>query len=329
MTSLHEVNGLAAPPTDAPVVADAHHHLWDLSALRYPWLQDRIVPDFMLGDYSPLRRDYLPRDYLADAKGCRVIATVHCEAEADRADPVAETRWLAEQHRRFGFPNALVVHADFAASDCRDTLHRHLEASPLVRGVRCKPQLPSELDGDWRSLPGGMADERWLSGLAALEPLGLSWDLRVPWRHLEAAASIAGRFPGITMVVNHTGLPWDRSAEGLARWRSGLMALATHPNVYLKISELGLKNAPWSRDDNRPIVRAAMDAFGPSRCLFASNYPVSGLRVRYGDWVNQLRDDLSDLTDEERDDFFWRNTLRVYRIVPSPSSPDNNRALEI
>ena len=67
---------------------DAHHHLWDLSMDRHPWLGSRPERQFFLGDYSPIKKNYLPADYLKDSAGHNVLATVHCEAEWDRADQV-------------------------------------------------------------------------------------------------------------------------------------------------------------------------------------------------------------------------------------------------
>src|SRR5713101_5686366 len=79
---------------DAVTLIDAHHHLWDLQQNRHPWLCGDEQKEFFMGNYSPLKRNYLPRDYMADALGHNVLTTVHCEAEWDRADQVGETRWL-------------------------------------------------------------------------------------------------------------------------------------------------------------------------------------------------------------------------------------------
>ena len=79
----------------AVTLIDAHHHLWDLKANRYPFLSDQPEPHFFLGAYDAIRRDYLPEDYLRDSKAHNVLTTVHCEAEMDRTRQVAETEWLS------------------------------------------------------------------------------------------------------------------------------------------------------------------------------------------------------------------------------------------
>ena len=75
-------------------IVDAHHHFWNLDKNYYPWLVDREEKHFFLGDYSNLKRNYLPNDYPQDARDFKIIATVHVEAEWDRDDQVGETAWL-------------------------------------------------------------------------------------------------------------------------------------------------------------------------------------------------------------------------------------------
>jgi predicted TIM-barrel fold metal-dependent hydrolase len=73
-------------------IVDAHHHLWDLGKLHYPWLAEPI--DHPMGDYAAIRRNYLIGDFRADAARQGLVKSVHVQAEVDHADPVAETAWL-------------------------------------------------------------------------------------------------------------------------------------------------------------------------------------------------------------------------------------------
>ena len=85
-------------------VIDAHHHIWDLDANVHPWLRDEPPPPFRYGDSRPLRRNYLPAHYRADAAGFNIVATVYMEAEHDPADPLRETRWVHQIAERDGLP---------------------------------------------------------------------------------------------------------------------------------------------------------------------------------------------------------------------------------
>jgi predicted TIM-barrel fold metal-dependent hydrolase len=295
-------------------IVDAHHHLWDLARNRYPWLTDAPKHSDFLGDYSALRRTYMPEDYRRDAAGFRVIKTVHVEAEMDRANQVGETAWLHEIHERYGMPNAVVGHVWFTDPECDAKLARHT-AHALMRGIRSKPVTAAKPGASVRGEPGSMQDPRWRAGLALLQKYGLSWDLRVPFWHLEEAADVAREFSGIAIVLNHTGFPWDRSAEGLAAWRKGMAALARCPNVHVKISELGLLDRPWTVEGNRGVVLDTVAIFGIERCLFASNFPVAGLFASYATIVNGLREILGHLPRPQLEAFFAGNALRFYRIA--------------
>lgn len=294
-------------------VIDAHHHLWDLSMRRHPWLGDHPEPGFFLGDYSALRRNYLPADYQKDSAGLNVIATVHCEAEWDRNDQLGETRWISAISAAHGFPTAIVAHAWFHTPNAAEVLEQQA-AFPLVRGIRSKPVTTTSPTDRPMGGPGTMRDDAWLTGLSRLERHGLSYDLRVPWWHLEEAAEVARQFPNIPMVLNHTGFPWDRSEEGLAAWRKAMETIATAPNVHVKISEFGLKDRPWDYASNRRVVRDALSIFGVERAMFASNFPVAGLRIGYGDLVRALARMVEDFTPAQRGALFWRNAARFYRL---------------
>ena len=133
---------------------------------------------------------------------------------------------------------------------------------------------------------------------------------------LKEAAKLIAKVPELRIVLNHTGLPWDRSEDGLAHWREGMRALAAMPQVFCKISELGLLHAAWTVESNRRVVVEAIDIFGPSRCMFASNFPVAGLRVGYLAQVLGINEMLQYLTVSERQDIFVNNAISFYRIQP-------------
>jgi len=289
---------------DALPIIDAHFHLWDLTGgpLYYPWLEDREPHEFFLGEYAALRRNYLPADYRRDAAGHYVVKTVHVEAECSRGQQVAETDWLAAQYRLTGMPNAIVAHAWFHTPDAAQILERQ-SANPLVRGIRSKP---------FRD--GMMREKAWLEGYALLERFGLSWDLRVKTWELEEAAEVVRAHPGIPVALNHAGLPWDRSDAGLELWRRGMRALAASPHCHCKLSCLLLPDGPWDYESNRRVVLEAIDLFGVGRCMFASNFPVDGLRVPFGRLFDDYKRMTQGFSDTERRALFHDNAARFYRL---------------
>jgi predicted TIM-barrel fold metal-dependent hydrolase len=250
---------------ELPVV-DAHQHFWDLGRNYLPWLCDLPPIRFRYGDYRALRRNYLPPDYFRDAARQKVVMSVHVETEWDPRDPVGETRWLQEIIREWGFPRAIVAQARLDQPEVEGILEAHCR-HPRVRGIRHKPTAAATPADVRPGAPGSMGDPAWRRGFALLERHGLSFDLQTPWWHLAEAVELARAFPATQIILNHTGLPADRSAEGLAGWRAAMADLAREPNVAVKISGLGQPGLPWTVAGNRWIVLETIGLFGVERCI--------------------------------------------------------------
>lgn len=301
-----------AAETTIPIV-DAHQHFWNLDRNYYPWLCDAEPIPFRYGDYSALRQNYLPPDYRRDSAGFRIVKTIHMEAEWDRTVPVNETRWLETVHAEYGLPSALIAHAEFDRADIAEVLAGHAQ-SPLLRGIRHKPKAASSPPEARRGASGSMDDPRWRAGYALLERHGLSYDLQTPWWHLDAAADLAADFPRTPLIINHTGLPADRSAEGLAGWRRALAIAAKQPNIFIKISGLGRRGQPWTVAANGPIIRDTIAIFGADRCMFASNYPVDRLAGTFDTIYRGFFAAVADRPVAEQLQLFHGNAARVYRL---------------
>ena len=297
-------------------IVDSHHHLWDLCKIRYPWLGEEYdAAKFILGEYYLLCRDYLPRDFRESWSGMPVVASVHIEAECDRSQALAETRWVHEQAAQSGLPNAVVAHVDLLAPDADERLAEHA-AYPLTRSIRFKPVTSRRPQDSVADQPGSLHDPRWPAALERLERHGLAWDLRVPFWHLEEAAAVLRDFPKLPVVLQHTGLPWDRSEAGLAAWRRGMAALAALPNVHVRLSELGLRDRPWRLEDNLLVVRDAVAIFGWQRAMFGSNFPVAGLRISYPALVRAMAAALAPLDERARQAIWCDNALAFYGMEP-------------
>jgi predicted TIM-barrel fold metal-dependent hydrolase len=296
-------------PLPFPIV-DAHQHFWDPGVNYHPWLNDEPPIPFRYGDYRAIRRRYLPPEYLADAAAYRVEATVYVETEWDPRDPIGETRYVETLRRDYGLPSVMVAQAWLDRYDAADVLARQAQF-PYVRSVRHKPRSNASPRD---AAPGGTTDAAWRSGFARLAPLGLRFDLQTPWWHLSEAARLATDYPSTQIILNHTGLPADRSQEGLAGWRAAMTTLARQPNVAVKISGIGQRGEPWTADANRGIVRTVIDLFGIDRCMFASNFPVDGLCASFTTIFDGFREIVSDLAMDSQRALFRDNAMRIYGI---------------
>jgi predicted TIM-barrel fold metal-dependent hydrolase len=301
---------VAAESAAGFAVVDAHQHFWDPTRNYYPWLNDLPRIPFRYGDYGSICRPYLPAEYRADASPFVIEHTVYIEAEWNPQDPIGEMRYIAGLRREHGLPSVAVAQAWLDAADAPQVLAQHA-AFDFVRSVRHKPRANrTPADG----AAGGMTDTAWRRGYAELGRNGLRFDLQTPWWHLGEAARLATDFPDTQIILNHTGLPADRSAEGIAGWRRAMAVLAGCPNVAVKISGLGQPGQPWTAAANRAIVLTTIDLFGVRRAMFASNFPVDSLCATFPTIFGGFRAIVADFTPEEQSALFRDNAIHIYAI---------------
>jgi predicted TIM-barrel fold metal-dependent hydrolase len=294
-------------------IVDAHHHFWDPTINYYPWLCDEPMIPFRYGDYSKIRKPFMPKDYFRAAEGHQIVKTVTMEGEWDPSDPVGESLWMQSVAETYGFPHAHVAQAWMDADNIADILEAQSKI-PLVKSVRHKPRAAASPEHVVIGTPGSMSDPNWRKGYSMLEKFGFHFDLQTPWWHLHEAAELAGEFPNTLIILNHTGLPSDRSESGLSGWRKAMNTFAELPNVAVKISGLGLCRKAWRIEDNESIIRDTINIFGIDRCMFASNFPVDGVVADYNTIITGYKKALADLTPSDRNKFFHDNAVRIYGI---------------
>lgn len=298
---------------DLPII-DAHHHFFDLARNYHPWLSDHPVA-FRYGDYSAIKRDFMPADYQRAIDEHLVVGSVLMEGEWDPRDPIGEMRWASEVAHEHVLPSAAIGQIWLDRADVSEVVVAYRDM-PLVRSVRHKPKAVSRADhrSDFAT-PGSMRDRKWREGYGLLTDAGLSFDLQTPWWHLDEAAELARDFPATTIILNHAGLPADRSAEGLKAWRAALDRLAREPNVVAKISGIGVPGQAWTLELQAPVIDGVISAFGIERCAFASNFPVDSLCASFGTIFDVFKAAVRERPATERLALFHDNAARWYGLA--------------
>ncbi|MEO1104753.1 MAG: amidohydrolase family protein, partial [Pseudomonadota bacterium] len=292
------VEGAVATPRAVKLI-DAHHHYWDPIANDHPWLAPGAAIPFRYGDYEALKRPFLPNDYDAVSADFDVVATITMEGEWSPADPLGEANWMIALAQEHGRP---LAHSAQIWLD-RDDLPALLDAyaqMPLVRAVRHKPRANPAPGGP----PGGMTDDAFKAGFQHLAEANLAFDLQTPWWHLDEAIALCRLAPATRVILNHAGLPADRSPEMLVAWRAAITRFAALPNTFVKISGMGLPGRPWRLEEHRDIIVTLADTFGPDRAMVASNFPVDGLCGSYRTIMSGYDAALSGYSGSERHALF-------------------------
>jgi predicted TIM-barrel fold metal-dependent hydrolase len=303
---------------DGPII-DAHHHLWDLSLDRHPWLSASRGARGGLGDLAPLRRNYLPEDYRRDAARHNIVASVHVEAGWADDDCLGETRWLETLDKTDRVAARYVVHVPLASAQAPALIEAQACFSRVV-GVRDilswseDPARRFAARGDFIDGP------QWRAGLARLQPHELFFDLMVFPNQLSQAERLARDFPNQLFVLNHCGSPIDRDVDGMRRWREGLATLGRAPNVSIKISDLVAYDHRWTLESLTEVVLHCLECFGVARAMFASDFPVAGLHASFDEVYDAFKAIASQLSADEQRALFFANAARLYRLDDPSSS---------
>lgn len=275
---------------------DAHQHFIDPDHGRYPW---------MAGAYEPLRRRFGPEDLhpILDASG--VERTIAVQARSEPAETDALLRIAAAEPWVAG----VVGWVDLTDPAIADALAALVERPDGDRLVGIRHPAHDEPDPDWlvRADVG--------RGLAAVADAGLAFDLLVRARELPAAQRVVRAHPSLTFIIDHLAKPAIAARE-LEPWASLLRSLAASDNVVVKLSGLVTEAdwASWRPVDVAPYVDLALEAFGPDRLLFGSDWPVCLLAASYEQVVHVVRSSVDRLEATERAAILGGTATRVYRL---------------
>lgn len=266
------------------VIIDAHHHLWDPRSRRYPWLSD--VPS--------LDRAFESSDLSAAIGELPVKGTVVVQATSTDE----ETDWLLDVAQSSDLILGVVGWVDLSQPGVSDRVMQ-LSDLPLV-GVRHQAQ--DEPDPAW------LVRAEVIKGLGAIRDAGLPFDLLVRRQQRAAALQLVASMPDQHFVIDHLAKPEIAAGEWFS-WYAWMAAMASHPAVFCKISGLVTEAdwRSWRTQHLKRYINAALELFGPDRCMFGSDWPVALLAAEYGEVVNLVEAAIPGLTAAERDSL-WRGT---------------------
>ena len=276
---------------------DAHHHVWDLAVRDQAWLAGE--------PFASIRRTFDVGDLAPDAAAVGVTATVLVQTV-----PVAdETPEMLRTAAAEDLVAAVTGWVDLTAPSVADDLAalRGGIGGDYLRAIRHLVQ--DEPDPDWLDRP----DVR--RGLRAVADAGLGYELLVKPPQLPAALRVVADLPEVEFVLDHCAKPYI--ADGIIQpWADQIRELSRQVNITCKLSGLVTEAnwSAWTADDLRPYVNVVVDAFGPDRLMFGSDWPVCLLASSYKRWVEAVDELIADLSEDERDAITGGTAHRFYGI---------------
>jgi L-fuconolactonase len=271
---------------------DAHQHFWNLESGLYAWPTPAE---------AAIHRTFTADDLAPELPAAGIDATVVVQANDSLADTDAMLAVASERPWVAGVVGWLPLH-DRAAAE------RALDArTGWLCGIR--HLIHWDPDPEWLIRP------RVQPGLALLAERGLPFDVVAVFpEHLPLIPAVAATHPGLVLVIDHLAKPPFR-ADGWEQWVEATRRAAASPNVFAKVSGLDTAAGPgWTVDELRPAWDVALEAFGPGRLLFGTDWPVCRLVSTHRDVVAAALDLVAELTPSERDQVMGGNADRVYRL---------------
>jgi L-fuconolactonase len=279
-------------------VIDTHVHFWSTDRLRYPWMERGSLFD----------RTFTLPDYLSASTEARaaVDGVIFIEADAHSSCSLQEACWVQELAAADPRIRGIVARVALTENASVTAGLDALAAMPLVKGIR---------DNIQGHPPGFAIQPSFVRGVREVGRRGMHFELCLGHRQLAETLQLARQCPDVPLILDHCGKPGIRGGER-EPWLARIRELAALPNVVCKISGL-LTEAEWERWQPEEILwyaRQAADAFGPTRILFGSDWPVCEAAGGLAKWFRVAQELTVCWSISDRESFFCHNAERVYRL---------------
>jgi predicted TIM-barrel fold metal-dependent hydrolase len=289
---------------------DAHHHLWDLKAVDYPWLMEKGKGRFF-GDPTPIQRNYLIDEFINDASVQGFKGSVHIQVGARNG--LEEAKWVqsvAESNPHW--PMMQVAFCDLTANDFYQSFEK-LKALSTLRGVR--QIIGRAEEEDQQTGTNAILDNpKFVENLKILAKYDVSFDLQLTPSLIRQATEIFAKVPNLKVALCHAGSPHPRDETSIQKWAANMKIFAQLSNSYCKLSGLGMFDHHWEIDSFRPLVDGVLDAFSPARTMFGSNFPVDSISSNYKKLVQSYEFILSPLGEFTSEQIFGQTAFDFYRF---------------
>ena len=276
------------------------------------WLKDPTTPR-IFGNFEKIRRNYTVEEFIGDVRSEGVVGSVYIQVNWPQNKELAEVEWIQNISNNTGWPSAMIGYVDFSRPNCSETLER-MSKFPIVRGIRQQLHWHRNPAFKFAKDPDIMMNKDWQKNFALLQDYGWVFELQIFSTQMKNAAKLANAHKKTPMILQHCGMPEDRSISGMAAWAEGVKRLADEQNVFCKFSGLGTFIHRNSSDFIHEITGKCLEIFGINRCLFGSNFPIEKIWTTYEELFFSYRDALRHLEANDQNKVFYSNAKILYNI---------------
>jgi len=272
---------------------DSHQHFWNYSSSAYSWIDEEM---------GRIRKDFLPADLEPVLKQHQMDGCVAVQARQNDE----ETHFLLDLAQQNPFIKGVVGWVDLLADDLEEKLEDY-SSQPLLKGFR--HSLQDEAD------PAFILQPRFQKGLRLLHKYNFTYDLLIKPPQFQATIKAIGSYNEMPMVLDHMAKPLIKSGE-MEQWRDDIFALAKHERVMCKLSGMVTEAdwQSWKYEDLEPYLDIVLEAFGPERLMFGSDWPVCLVAAEYGEVIGAVERYISKLSASEQSQIMGSNAIKFYNL---------------
>ena len=272
---------------------DAHHHLWRYVPADYAWISDQM---------QAIRRDFLVDDLKAEMASAGVNGTIVVQAR----QTLEETRALLDIADEYDAIRGVVGWAPLAGAEFPAVMEE-FEGRAKLKGLR--HVIHDEKDDNY------ILREDFNAGIRAMAGSGLVYEILIFERHLPQTIRFVDEHPEQVFVLDHIAKPLIRDAV-MEPWASKMRELAKRENVWCKVSGMVTEAdwKMWTPEKLRPYFDVTVEAFGPSRLMTGSDWPVCLVASGYAQWWQVLRDYFAPFSAAEQAQIFGQTAIEVYSL---------------
>ncbi|MBT3468313.1 MAG: amidohydrolase family protein [Opitutae bacterium] len=272
---------------------DSHHHFWNYDPVAYSWIGDHM---------AQLRNDFTPDKLLAETQKAGIDGVISVQA----SQTLDETDFLNNYAKQHDFIKGVVGWVPFADPDVEKYIERFAE-EPKIIGMRHVVQ--DEPDDAF------ILGKAFNEGISHLKKHELIYDILIYERQLAPTIEFVDQHPEQVFVLDHIAKP--RIGDGLlSPWKEQIHELAKRENIYCKLSGVATEAdwSKWTEDQLLPYLEIALEAFGPTRMMFGSDWPVALLAIEYSQWISIVDKFASVLSESEKALLWGEVAVQAYGL---------------
>jgi L-fuconolactonase len=275
------------------MIIDSHHHFWKYNPIEYDWIDDSM---------KVIRKNFLPENLELTISEAGVDGVISVQARQS----VEETEWLIGMAHQNDFIKGVVGWLPMMEDNIEDDLEKY-SGEKILKGLR--HVIQGETD------PEFILRKDFNRGISLLRKFSLVYDILIVERQLPNTIRFADQHPDQKFVLDHIAKPLIGKSE-LSPWRENIRELARRENVNCKISgmvtEADFEN--WTPAQLQPYFDVVLEAFGPDRVLFGSDWPVCLVATTYKNWMGLVQKNISELSKPEQAKIMGENAVRIYQL---------------